>query len=745
MANTVNPVSVELAPGFYLRPDGIFTTKKPQDAITALLPGGSLNVPEQLKGLLNGKQLFDVRAGGGGVLNAVQDLLGMNNQLRKLTSDIFALAGSLASIVGCVQAAVKMVEMLGLLGPNPTDQALKRITQLVEQIWTLLLNLAGDIKITQIREQVSKARTAQDALTDYVKYPHPPPPQARQTLLNALEKAREARHNLLSSDYQKAPFAWSMFQGQQWASDASWIVHRPHPALTPPPDVLAGSQLFNGAYRWDYRALLPGVIEVVNTLLAFYKAVDPAFRTTGRFREELQSMAADLQEFVQRTMLCLQWTKDYDPFLHKWYRPMADGWPVGAVDACTGSSAFEPHWKKGVIAVPSPPGGAGLPDPPTVLNVQESLQRAAEERERAWMSVFLNSAVTEVAQLQRRVAELATPPRVSETVVLSAQRTGTRTEARPRSVVVPWSLGCNEKTFDARVFQIQREWRIRATTQPAFFAEQYTIPYRIYIEAYPHVTDPVENPHFVMERKELIPGADSTATVQASQFDWEVEQPGLLQFDPSRPLLKRIQSWHQTKYQTLTYAPGNLLLKPILQIGNIEAIITADVTEADGRVGKRYTGPVTFDYTLTKSDGEMTLRLRNRPADGNFAHVYLVIEETPRPVGGTHPPIRTVYELSTVAVELHLPRAYFRHVEGCKAALARILDYIHRKRIPAPVPPVPPWDPTRFPEVVEYLQAVNRLNPALIPWEMLDDRALRLITMPPPQGPDDSGPPVAAE
>src|SRR5688500_18563647 len=111
MANTVNPVSVELAPGFYLRPDGIFTTKKPEDAVTAVLPGGSLNIPDNLKGLLNGKQLFDVRSGGGGVLNAVQDLLGMNDQLRKLTSDIFVLAGSLASVIGYAQAAMKLVEM----------------------------------------------------------------------------------------------------------------------------------------------------------------------------------------------------------------------------------------------------------------------------------------------------------------------------------------------------------------------------------------------------------------------------------------------------------------------------------------------------------------------------------------------------------------------------------------------------------------------------------------------------------
>jgi hypothetical protein len=368
-----------------------------------------------------------------------------------------------------------------------------------------------------------------------------------------------------------------------------------------------------------------------------------------------------------------------------------------------------------------------------VLNVQESLDRAAEERQRAWTSVFVTSAVPELAQLQRRVAEMATPPRVSETVVLSVQRTGTRVEAGTRPVVVPWSLGCTEeKTFTAKVFEIQREWRIRATTQPTYFTEQYTIPYRFYIETYGHVTDPVESPYSAMDRKELHPTASSTVTVQARQFDWEVEQSGYLQFDPSRPLLTTIQSWHHTKYQTLTYAPGSLFLKLSYE-ADIEALISADVTETDGRVGKRYTGTVNLDYALTRSDGEVTLKLRNHPADGNFAHVYFVIEETPRDIGGVHPPIRTVYELSTVAVELHLPRAYFEYVEGCKAALAKILDYIHRKRIPVEGPPIPPWDPTRFPEVLEYLQVVNSLNPTLIPREMLSGRALDLIRTHPPQ------------
>ncbi len=130
MANTVNPVLLELAPGFYLRPDGIFATKKPEDAITALLPVALAEPPRSTEGLAQREAALRCALGRRGRPECGAGPPRNERPAFPVVPTSSSLIGSLARIIGYVQAAVKLVEMLGLLGPNPTEQALKRITPL---------------------------------------------------------------------------------------------------------------------------------------------------------------------------------------------------------------------------------------------------------------------------------------------------------------------------------------------------------------------------------------------------------------------------------------------------------------------------------------------------------------------------------------------------------------------------------------------------------------------------------------
>src|SRR5262249_34192154 len=71
-------------------------------------------------------------------------------------------------------------------------------------------------------------------------------------------------------------------------------------------------QLNTGDYRWDYRHFLPAIIEAITARLGHILALEPLFRTTGYFRNDLAEMREQLTAFANNMVNCLQWTRDYD-------------------------------------------------------------------------------------------------------------------------------------------------------------------------------------------------------------------------------------------------------------------------------------------------------------------------------------------------------------------------------------------------------------------------------------------------
>jgi hypothetical protein len=717
VAANAQPVAVQLANDLFLDGTGKFTKNLPTGSLVATPAGGLLDLPDQLKGFLAGKELTAVREGG--IVSTVADVLNIGKEARELAKDLFSIATSMATVIGYAQAAVRLLEALGVFGPDPTQAALARIEKRVNELFNLSFGAVQDVKIVAVQSELSKVRAARDQMVDYLKFPYPQSQVQRQNLDLALTGLRTARHQILSQNVHAMPFRWSQYAGaHDLAANGWWMVKsgKSNSAATPVPDMRT---LGDGAMRWDYRGVLAAVQEAVSVSLAFYKTIDPAFRTTGRFREEIADMAKDLRTFVQNMTACIQWTRDYDLVSDRYFMPLAHGYPVGAADVCSGASSIVARWNEGVVALP----GGGL-EPPLVLNINDVLERGKAERERAWFSVFASSPIPELLQLQRRLEELATPPTVSETLKISAVRSGSRTFKETVQYAVAPTLGCDGASFPADVYDVQRTWRVRTPVQPAFYAEQYAIPYRVYLESLSS-GDPVSSPWAVVSRVELT-GASGAATLPSARtYTWEVKKTTGIAFRPQRgAAIARLAGG--TPPPQLLKAPG-MWVRP-LDVIDLEAWFSADAADNTGQLREPGWGSVTIDYEVRRSDGQLSITLRNRPGDGNFALVFLVIEETPGPTGTRHAPIRTAVEVSTVGREYHLGQEYFDHVEQCEARLAEILDYLsHYVRVQPVGPPIPPWDPYRFRDIEQYVAAVYSLQPRLVPRQLMTRRALQRV------------------
>jgi hypothetical protein len=211
-----------------------------------------------------------------------------------------------------------------------------------------------------------------------------------------------------------------------------------------------------------------------------------------------------------------------------------------------------------------------------------------------------------------------------------------------------------------------------------------------------------------------------------NKYAWAVKKASAgLRFRPSRKArIVRLASGSPPN--KLVTAPGAMLKKR--DVEDIETYFSPDAADNDGNIKNPHRGEITIDYTIQRSDGNVSLTLRNRPGDGNFANVFLVIEETPRPIPGPWPAIRTAVDISTVGLEHHLDQDYFDHIEDCQARLAEILEYLnHYVNVPPPGPRIPRWDPYRFRNIERYLAIVNRMQPQLVPRQLMTRAALRRI------------------
>lgn len=470
---------------------------------------------------------------------------------------------------------------------------------------------------------------------------------------------------------------------------------------------------------------LPPVIKATTSMLAHFVAIEPLFRTTGHYRDRLTEMRGELTNFAGNMLNCLQWTRDYDPFSDKYYRPMAYGWPVGAVDICSGAAAFNPNWNEGVLSVPSPPakqdpGGRDVPlpqeEPPIVTNVQESLERASEQRAQDFMAVFLQSGIPELLIYIAYIDEQIRVPKTSETVRMDVRKLGARKRVGTAKRTVEASAVCEARDFTADVYHFPRELIVSTTKQPLFYADFYRIPYHYYLESYSG-DGPTLDPKLALTRKELTQLSGSLE-LKASCFDWEVEElkisrtvMGTAGLSSSSGLRQLAQSALDPTSPTRRY-PGLVDAKAL---SDWEKMQWGDDPDKPGMATHRRLGSINIDYDIESGDRDdrITIRLRNHPEDGSFEHLYLVVEEIPGPEKTNLPPIRTSLDVSMIGLEYHLPSEYFQYCRDCLNKAAALLEKIRHLAQVSQVP-LPRWDPWQYQSISDYVKAVQQEHPEML-------------------------------
>jgi hypothetical protein len=651
------------------------------------------------------------------------DYLGVGSGFRDFVSGAADLAASVSSVVGWVGAAMKLAQALGIFGPSGPTQ-LDLMSQKIDAIYSLMKGAAKDYKYEYIQEQRGIVDSAGSQLRDILQKGPSLSDQDRNSLQQTYYQIVRAMDNLAAPEVQHLPFDSTNYEDP---SKTPWyyggaVGHDAQSWLDKSPEVGPGSEdippfgQLQNTYRWDYRMFLPPLIHASAAQLAYIVALEPLFRTTGYYRQGLGVVRDQLRTFAANMMNCIQWTRLYDVVNDKYRTPMAYGWPVGAVDICSGASSYNGDWNQGIQYDPNfkPPRDDPL-EPPPVANVVDCLQRSSQQRAEDWDTVFLNSGIPHLLTLVAEIDELTRVPEVSETVSIGIRKFGARRETGTAERTVAGSIGCKSRAFTATVYEFPREYVVTATRQPsAAVTNNYPIPYHYYLESY-STAAPTSTSNPPIARVELneLDGVPGTVELQASCFDWEVEEfrfahpagpgtplPSLIKYaravlDPSSP----VQSY-----------PGLVDQKAI---ADWEQMQWGDDPNMPGTATHRRVSAIHIDYDMQRADGEITIRLRNRPDEGSFERVLLVVEETPGPQGFVSPPIRTVMDVSMIGLEYHLPSAYFQYQHDCLLKTIGILEKV-REMAQASQVPIPRWDPWQYSTAGDYLDAIRQTYPELL-------------------------------
>ncbi len=248
---------------------------------------------------------------------------------RKAVTGFLGLASSLAlvatgvgSVAGLYGAGASLFSLLDATGSGKPDrflilaETLQRIDDKLSAYITWSVNAQWDSLRTDFRE-------ATNSMHDYVAGTATPghPPGALKSddnradfLRDVIVKLRTVRERLLPEGNESTVYQQSQSHAEYGLTPTSLqFFERVNPADVQIGGLPAGQQqaLLTGAANlmWDYRRAVIYMMPALSQLVAAYRFIDPAFRTTGRFKDELEKTITSLEIFAARWASVIVWSK----------------------------------------------------------------------------------------------------------------------------------------------------------------------------------------------------------------------------------------------------------------------------------------------------------------------------------------------------------------------------------------------------------------------------------------------------
>jgi hypothetical protein len=644
--------------------------------------------------------------------------IGIDQKVVEVIGACITLAIGLASVVGTVGSAISLLKVLGVFGSDSQQNMLVSINKKVQEIHNTLIALGKQDTINKVVSEWAKVNAARQELVRYAVDDFPDEDD-RKLLRDYLKSLREAGSTLLRPDWQRDVFTLSYFANQPWYYQTDWLEPISESDAPPEADIKRfREQTIN---RWDYTPYIGAIFDITSVLLSFYKALDPAYRTTRQFESEIRELADGLQTFGDMMVKHILWTREWQGTDILAY-PMVSGWPVGAVDACSGASVFTKNWNVGVESIQI--GPLSWYNPPTVTNEEKCLELAAKHRHLDWLTVVNASGAPKVLQMAAIIKELATVPSSSETVETSIRKLAKRSFVENNQRKTPATLGCDQVTFTTAINHVQREIKVIATLQSKRDQQSYAIPYTFAVESYPTSFDLSAYTGIKpLARVELNEQNESFTLKEVTTFDWEIKSNKLATATSGATLQKvnqlRLDKYVQiaTKHPDVFY-PIMQPWSPLSSFDFLSILSDPDLAGIPRNMG--IMREVTLEYSLELHDGQATIHFKNFPETGNFAGVYLVIEEQPRSLENESmkPPIRTLIDISMIGVEFHLPSEYFDYIAMCEArsrVIVKEIEYAFQLK----QKPIPPWDPYTQIPIHDWVNQVLKQYPTELDGEIL--------------------------
>lgn len=285
-----------------------------------------------------------------------------------VVSAIAKIASVVAPVLAAVAIAIDLAKIFGLLkdGPDPLELLVKQRFEDLEKKFQALSNLSQSKDLSDAREAVSGLANLVRDYTAQLKNANPTIEQlefdrtrlilAHSQHLAGFTKLMDPTTWLVLFDHYEHSTVWPLIPVLH--TESGKVGEPPMPAFFPPA----------GAVRFDHRLMVPLASYAASTYLATIQGIEPEYRTTGEFRNQLRTLADHLEELALNMRRSGLAKTVYKPQDFSWIAaqlrpdevndplgatpegqltlsPTCSRWPVGALDLCHHNEAYFADFK----------------------------------------------------------------------------------------------------------------------------------------------------------------------------------------------------------------------------------------------------------------------------------------------------------------------------------------------------------------------------------------------------------------